>query len=32
MLAYQKQEETENEQYAPEGIRYSKSYYIKKFR
>ena len=32
MLAYLEQEETESENYSPEGIRYSKSYYIKKFR
>ncbi len=32
ILAYQEQEETETENYSPEGIRYSKSYYIKKFR
>ncbi len=31
-FAYQEQEETETENYSPEGIRYSKSYYIKKFR
>jgi len=32
MLAYQEQEELETENYSPEGIRYSKSYYIKKFK
>ncbi len=31
MLAYQGQEETEIEQFSPEDIRYSKTYYIKKF-
>gem|GEM_PF-5065698 len=32
MLAYQEQEEPENGSSKPDGIRYSRSYYTKKFR